>query len=174
MLLNRNEVEVPEALKSSLKGENGSASEKREDGSGLYEGDMIDVVRASQQKNQEAIEQSDLMRKVLQMYSDVKYTPFDYDLRVKDASYTVTNYFQAYEMSDAEKQKPHYETVASASFVAKFFRKVKFFLKKGEWGKKSDTRTLLDGVNLQFKSGNMYLVLGVSNMNSRLSVSTET
>lgn len=128
----------------------------------MYKGDMIDVAKASFQSNQEAIEKSDLMRQVLQVYSDVKFTPFDYDLRVKDASYTVTNHLQAYEMDDAVKNKPRYDTVASSSFVAKFIRKIKHLVKKQEWRKKSDTRTLLDGVNLKFESGKMYLVLGVS------------
>lgn len=150
-------------MKRSLKGEDASSkSMKRGDSSDLYSGDMVMEMKSSQQKNQEEIEQSSLMQKVLQMYSDIKFTPFDYDLRVKDASYTVTNHVEAYEMSDAEKNKQHYDTVASSSFVAKFIRKCKHFVKKGKWRKQSETRVLLDGANLQFKSGKMYLVLGVS------------
>jgi hypothetical protein len=156
----RKDVDVPDKLKRSLKGEDDETSKDTTDG--LYEGDMIDVAKASFQSNQEAIEQSDLMRQVLQFYSDVKFTPFDYELRVNDASYTVTNRLEAYEMDDAVKNKPRYDTVASSSFVAKFIRKLKHCVKKQEWRKKSDTRTLLDGVNLKFESGKMYLVLGVS------------
>jgi len=151
-------VEVPEELKRSLKGEDAPATDNGDEGE--YRGDMIDEILSSQKSNYEEIENSDLMKRVLQTYSDLKFSPFEYDLRIKDASYTVTNYLQPYELSDAEKNKQHYNTVISSSFVAKFVRKLKYFIKHHEWSKKSDTRILLDGVNLRFESGKMYLVLG--------------
>lgn len=169
-------MDVPEDLKRSLKGEDEPAKgeDKGSDGepakasgtkdtdNGEYRGDMIDEVLNSQKSNFEEIENSKLMREVLQMYSDIKFSPFESDLRVKDASYTVTNHIQAYEVSDSEKNNPIYDTVASSSFVAKFIRKLKHFAKKHEWRKKSETRVLLDDVNLNFESGKMYLILGVS------------
>lgn len=161
-LLHRKDVDVPEELKRSLKGDDGTDKDSGKAGSSLYEGNMMDEVLSSQKSNFEEIENSDLMKEVLKVYSDIKISPFQFELRVKNASYAVTNYIQAYQMSDAEKNKQHYDTVASSSFVAKFMRKVKHFAKKREWRKKIDTRVLLDGVNLKFESGKMYLVLGVS------------
>ena len=155
-------MDVPDKLKQSLKGEDGEETNETGSSPSIYGGSVIDEVLSSQKINAEAIENSDLMKQFLQVYSDLKFSPFDHELRVKDASYTVTNYIQAYDLSDAEKNKVHYDTVASSSFVAKFLRRIKFFVKKGEWRQKADTRVLLDGVNLKFESGKMYLVLGVS------------
>jgi hypothetical protein len=151
-------VDVPDELKRSLKGEDGTPAEEKKDGE--YRGDMISEVLSSQKSNFEEIEQSDLMNQVLQMYADIKFSPLTNELRVKNATYTVTNYLQAYEMSDALKNKARYDTVATASFIARFVRRLKFYAKNREWRKKVDTRVLLDNVNLRFRSGKMYLILG--------------
>jgi hypothetical protein len=153
-------VDVPEELKQSLKGEDEETNKTND--SSIHEGNVMDDMLSSQKSNAEAIENSDLMKQVLQAYSKIKFSPFDYELRVKDASYAVTNHIQAYELSEEEKDKVHYNTVASSSFSAKFSRRVMHFMKTGEWRKKAETRVLLDGVNLKFESGKMYLVLGVS------------
>ena len=161
LLLHRKEVDVPEELKRSLKGEDETPSEIKKEGENVeYSGDMIDEMLSSQKSVFEEIEQSDLMKQILQMYADIKFSPRTNELRVKDASYTVTNYLQAYEMSDAKKNKQRYDTVATASFLARFIRRLRFFTKNREWRKKVETRVLLDRVNLKFESGKMYLVLG--------------
>lgn len=157
----RKDVDVPEELKRSLRGKDEEPA-NRSGNDSLRVGDIMDDVLSSQKSNAEAIKNSGLMNQVLQMYANIKFSPIEYELRVKNASYTVTNHIQAYEMNDAEKNKVHYDTVASSSFVAKFIRKLKHFAKKREWGRKDVTRVLLDDVNLKFESGKMYLVLGVS------------
>ena len=57
-------MDVPEELKQSLKGENEETNKTND--SSIHEGNVMDDMLSSQKSNAEAIENSDLMKQVIQ------------------------------------------------------------------------------------------------------------
>jgi ABC-type multidrug transport system fused ATPase/permease subunit len=113
-------------------------------------------------------EESDLVKEIRKTYDEIKFKTASYDLRIVDGKYTVTNYSYDYnaavggdEEAGHKHNKPIYDTVGTASFAANWIRRCMYFLKTGKRAKKSTEKVLLDGINLKFDTGKMYLVLGV-------------
>lgn len=113
-------------------------------------------------------EEGELMREVRKVFDEAKFTAPSYDLRIVDGKYTVTNYSNDYstaaegdEEAGNKQKKPHYDTVATSSFISNWIKRSMYCLKtRGKSPRKAQEKVLLDGVNLKFDSGKLYLVLG--------------
>jgi ABC-type multidrug transport system fused ATPase/permease subunit len=155
-------VEIPDGLKRKLLEE--EEPEKKD------EATHASSLKSYQSEKASLIsefEEGDLMKEVRKMYDETKFKTPSYDLRVVDGKYTVTNYSYDYSTEvDGDEEarhkhtKPVYDTVATASFAANWIRKCRYFIKTGKSAKRTTEKVLLDGVNLKFDSGKLYLVLG--------------
>ena len=89
------------------------------------------------------------------------------DVRVKDGSYTVTNYIEDlghdYDKIDGPRRaKQKIATVQTESPVYKLFKALKKFVTTGKWGSptRKETKVVMEGVNLVLQPGKLYLILG--------------
>ncbi len=119
------------------------------------------------------LEDDKLIKEIREIWMQLKATPPHIDVRVREGSYAVTNYVDIMEEAlsrsrsgDVEngrhKNKQNIETVASASPLWKLAKRLAYFLKTGDplAKKRAEETIALEGVNLKFESGKMYLVLG--------------
>jgi hypothetical protein len=85
------------------------------------------------------------------------------NLRVSDGSFTVTNYYDASE-SEHKRKKIKIPTVYNSGLLYAIVSKLKRIRRSRKLCEKltSEERVVMEGVNLLFKPGNMYLVLGKS------------
>jgi hypothetical protein len=119
-------------------------------------------------KPRESIGEVSLTEEITALMEKLKSKPPYYDLRVKDGSYTVTNYceedvFAKHEEEQADgphRAKQKIKTVQNQSLTYKLFSCLVGCVKnKGPSKQKTIEKVIMDGVNLAFEPGKMYLVL---------------
>jgi ABC-type multidrug transport system fused ATPase/permease subunit len=156
-------VDIPDGLKHKILDE-----EEPEEGEMLTRASVLSSLQSEKLSLISEFEESDLIKEVRKTFEDLKLTPPSYDLRIVDGKYTVTNYSYDYittaegdDEAGHKRKKPHYDTVRSSSAISNWIKKFIYFLKTREKSsRKAKERVLLDGVNLKFDSGKLYLVLG--------------
>lgn len=126
------------------------------------------------------MEEDDLVKEVRKVYEKLwNNTTRKYECRVVDGSYTVTSTFENdvdlprmhLHRGSAKKEEEHkdgppratqrIDTVASASPIAKLFgRTFKSIYTRGH-AMKTESKVIIDDVNIRLEAGKMYLVLGL-------------
>jgi hypothetical protein len=158
----RNEIAVPEKLKRGLLVECHLQEPVHEE----HRLSIKDLL----EKPQAGAEEDELMAEFRELFASLKANPPTMELRVKDGSYKVTNYYDeeivlrasshASEDANPHRAKQKIQTVKSESPFTKLFE---FFYRciknKGNVKKRKVEKIIMDGVNLAFESGKMYLVL---------------
>jgi hypothetical protein len=116
----------------------------------------------------ESVQVVSLMDEITALMTKLKAEPPNFDLRVKDGSYTVNNYYdedvfvnEAEEQADGPRRaKQKIQTVKNQSPFYKIFTcLVRCVKNKGDIKQKKIEKVIMDGVNLAFEPGKMYLVL---------------
>jgi hypothetical protein len=158
----RNELELPADLKESLLVEAKLEEVKGEPG-------VLTVVDYLQDlKPKESIILISLTDEIKGYMQKLKAEPNKIDLRVKDGSYTViTSYKEDVFAKDEEEQgdgprraKQKIQTVRNQSPLYKISSLLVGCVKnKGPSKQKTTENVIMDGVNLAFEPGKMYLVL---------------
>lgn len=87
------------------------------------------------------------------------------DLRVSDGSFTVTNWYDASE-TEGHRKKIKIPTVYNSGLAYAILSKLKRIVRSRKLCEKltSEEKVILEGVNLVFNPGKMYLILGTSRM----------
>jgi hypothetical protein len=155
----RNELELPAELKQSLLA-----------GSNFEEGPSCALTVKEHLQSlapEQSADEVSLTEEITELMRKVKADPPVYDVRVKDGSYTVANYVEedvfakkGDEAGDSHRAKQTIQTVSNNNplylLVACLFRCVK---NKGSLKQQKVEKVIMDGVNLAFEPGKMYLVL---------------
>jgi hypothetical protein len=158
----RNELEIPAELKQSLLVESKLEAAKEEP--------IALTVKEHLQSltPEESVQEVSITDEVTALMKKVKADPPAFDLRVKDGSYTVTNYVDEDAIAKKEDETGDHprratqkiQTVQNQNpfymLVACLFRCVK---NKGNLKQQTVEKVIMDGVNLVFEPGKMYLVL---------------
>lgn len=114
-------------------------------------------------------EESDLIKQVAETNRKLQAKLPHLDLRVMDGKYEVTNYFddddddEPVEEEDGRprRAKQKIPTVRSESPLYKFYRMIRRGIKnRGNISLRRQDTVIMEGVNLVFEPGKMYLVLG--------------
>jgi hypothetical protein len=158
----RNELEIPAHLKQSLLVEANLEEVKDEPGV-LTVKDHLEEL-----KPKESIQLVSLTDEIKSLMIQLKAEPPNVDLRVKDGSYTVTSYYKEdvfakneEEQADGPRRaKQKIQTVRNQSLFYKLCTCLVGCVKnKGDIKQKKIEKVIMDGVNLAFEPGKMYLVL---------------
>jgi hypothetical protein len=161
-LCTRNELEIPAHLKQSLLVESKLEEVQGKPGV-LTVKDLLQEL-----KPEESVELVSLTEEITALQKKLKAEPPNFDLRVKDGSYTVNQYceedvFEKKEEEQADgprRAKQKIKTVKNQSPFYKIFTCLVGCVKnKGDIKQKKVERVIMDGVNLVFEPGKMYLVL---------------
>jgi hypothetical protein len=157
-LLHRKNVEVPERLKSALLyvvGEGPLPEECR----------LLAKERIAEERRHELemFADNQMVKDLHELQQRLKMRKPPLNLRVSDGSFTVTNYYDASESEDKRK-KIKIPTVYNSGLLYAIVSKLKRIRRSRKLCEKltSEERVVMEGVNLLFKPGNMYLVLGKS------------
>lgn len=158
-VLNRKQFEIPRKLRGTLLYTLGEGELPKKDRRvGVKE--SIAVIRSHQLKS---FAEDQLVKEFRELEQKFKVQRHKIDLRVKDGSYKVTNYYdESEEASGKQGGKQKVATVFNSSFVFSLMAKMKRIVSSGKLCDKlsSEERYVMKGVNLAFESGKMYLVLG--------------
>jgi hypothetical protein len=159
----RNELEIPAHLKQSLLVE-AKLEEVRGKPGVLTVKDHLQEL-----KPEESVELVSLTEEITALMKKLKAETPNFDLRVKDGSYTVNQYYEedvfakkAEEegASGSHRAKQKIQTVSNQSPFYKIFTCLVGCVKnKGDIKQKKVEKVIMDGVNLVFEPGKMYLVL---------------
>jgi hypothetical protein len=160
--VHRNELEIPAHLKQSLLAEAKLEEVKGEPG-------VLTVKEHLQElKPKESLQTVSLQSEIIALMTKLKAEPPNFDLRVKDGSYTVNQYYsedvfakKEEEQADGPRRaKQKILTVRNQSVCYKIFTcLVRCVKNKGDIKQKKVEKVIMDGVNLVFEPGKMYLVL---------------
>lgn len=146
----RNEVEIPEELKEALTGKPSSEGRRRRRST---PGDLLT--------------ETPQMKEFAELTDTLNARLPDFDLRVKDGSYTVVNYldddpFAKDNPSDhSGRAKQKIKTVQTESPFYKLASCVARCVKGGRQGERRQEKIIMEKVNLVFEPSKMYLVLYV-------------
>jgi hypothetical protein len=160
--VSRNELEIPAHLKQALLVEANLEEVKDEPGILTVKDHLQEL------KPKESIESVSLMHEIKALQKKLKAEPPTFDLRVKDGSYTVNNFYdedvfakKEEEQADGPRRaKQKILTVKNQSPFYKIFTcLVRCVKNKGDIKQKKVQKVIMDGVNLAFEPGKMYLVL---------------
>jgi hypothetical protein len=119
-------------------------------------------------KPEESVEAVSLTGEVTALMKKLKAEPPNFDLRVKDGSYTVNNYYEEdvfasnheEEADGPRRAKQKIQTVKNQSPFYKIVACLVGCVKnKGDMKQKKIEKVIMDRVNLVFEPGKMYLVL---------------
>ena len=119
-------------------------------------------------KPEESVEMVSLTEEITALQRKLKAEPPHFDLRVKDGSYTVNQYYEEDVFAKKEEEqtdgprraKQKIQTVKNQSPIYKMFAcLVRCVKNKGDIKQKKVEKVIMDGVNLVFEPGKMYLVL---------------
>ncbi len=119
-------------------------------------------------KPEESVEFVSLTSEITALMTKLKAEPPNFDLRVKDGSYTVNQYYEedVFAMKEEEqadgprRAKQKILTVKNQSpFYKMFTCLIRCVNNKGDIKQKKVEKVIMDGVNLVFEPGKMYLVL---------------
>ncbi len=165
----RHQVNVPEELKIEL----------LEGEPPIYEGPprstrtVVSTLIEQRVSELAQLEDDILIKEIREMWRQLKATPPHIDVRVREGSYSVTNYVDIMEEAlsrsksgddenGSHKRKQNIQTVTSASPLWKVVKRLVYFLKTGDLlaKKRAEETIALGGVNLKFESGKLYLILG--------------
>lgn len=151
-------MEVPEKLKSAL----------------LYvvgEGPIPEELRISAKERiaeerrleLEMFADSQMVKDLHELQKRLKIRKPPLNLRVSDGSFTVTNYYDASE-SEEKRKKIKIPTVYNSLPLYAILHKLKRMIRSRKLCDTltSEEKVIMKGVNLIFKPGDMYLVLGTS------------
>lgn len=156
----RNEVDVPEDLKKKLEASVHEVIAKR-----------TDFLVEMEAERRSSIEKDETVMLLTEMKKKLKPRTPHFSLRVKNGSYTITNY---YDEDGGPGDSPHegegdgaprrakqkIPTVKTESPVFKL-RNLLCKLLKGQLKRRKEEVVIMDQVNLAFEPGKMYLVLYV-------------
>jgi hypothetical protein len=119
-------------------------------------------------KPEESVQAVSLLDEITAIMTKLKAEPPNFDLRVKDGSYTVNNYYEEEIFAKKEEEqadgprraKQKIKTVKNQSPFYKIFAcLVRCVKNKGDIKQKKIKKVIMDRVNLVFEPGKMYLVL---------------
>lgn len=168
-------MSVPDKLRADLLGEEYEEEEEAE------KVPLLSSLCEEHRKSVEKYEEEDdikLVGEIKQVFQELKMERANIEARVVDGSYTVTNYFEDEGVvvnsdnntGDEEegggaqkKRKPKVDTVYNVSAVSRILNTIKKVVRTGSCKsvkKRSETKAILEGVNLRFQPGKQYLVLG--------------
>jgi hypothetical protein len=161
--MTRNELEIPSHIKHSLLVE-AQLEEVQGNPGVLTVKDHLQEITP-----EETVECISLTEEITALMKKLKAEPPHFDLRVKDGSYTVTQYYkedvfakkgEEGKASDSNRAKQKIQTVTNQSPFYKLFTCLVGCVKnKGDIKQKKVEKVIMDGVNLTFEPGKMYLVL---------------
>jgi len=186
VLCAENNVSVPNSLKSALQEEEEGGSIGQEqpafDDASRAKSSPSDVsilssLAASHQEDVLRFSEQPIAKEVRNVRGSLKSARKKYEVRIVDGSYTVTNplpddydavilrrkgHGGDEEDHAAGEEKPHIPTVASSGGGISFVRKLGHFFRTGrfQFSQRTETKVIMDRVNLRLESGKMYLVLG--------------
>lgn len=153
-------MEVPERLKSALLhviGEGPLTEECR----------LSAKQRIAEERTRELemFADSQMVKDFYELQQRLKIRKPPLNLRVSDGSFTVTNYYDASE-TEGERKKNKIPTVYNSSPLYCILSKLKRIIRSRKLCDTltSDEKVIMEDVNLVFKPGNMYLILGTSRM----------
>ena len=162
----RNEVEVPARLKDSLR----EAIEETRLAS------TADFISSKQERRRSELAENDIVSECRQLFSKLWTRDPVVDVRVKNGSYQVNNYYseeiQPFKKRDDSENpdqdspdnnfaKQRIATVKNENPLFKLMQCIlKCVLKKGDFRPRKEIKYLMKDVNLALESGKMYLVLG--------------
>jgi ABC-type transport system involved in cytochrome bd biosynthesis fused ATPase/permease subunit len=116
-----------------------------------------------------ALEESELMKKINQMWVSVKAKPPKVECRVVNGSFTVTRRFEVHDVSGqgvdeeegrSKRATQQIENVISAGPLIALFRKAYKQISTMGHAFVEESKAIVDGVNLRLEGGKMYLILG--------------
>jgi hypothetical protein len=151
----RNEVDVPEELKQSLLHSVKAVHECR--------GTHTDFLVEKKKERNSSIEQVEAVALLRELYKKVNAKPPNIELRIKNGSFTITNYYdddgKASDVGDGPRRaKQKIRTVKTESPVFKL-KNLLFSCAKGDLRMRKEKVVIMDQVNVVFEPGKMYLVL---------------
>lgn len=154
----RNEVNVPPELKKKL--------EESVQGVMVRSGceTHTELLVEHSMARRSSIEENETVKLIRELHRKLKSKVPNFSLRIKDGSYTVTNYLEgeSNQKGDTEdgphRAKQKIATVKTESPVYKL-RKLLGRCIKGEIKREKQEVVIMDQVNLAFEPGKMYLVL---------------
>jgi len=175
LLASRNEIDIPDQVLESLS-KDGSRRKKRKSKDSASSTSIIKEMtlkRSSAEEGRLAAEFQEVMDKLRSKLNH-------FDLRIRDGSYTVTNWVEESQGNkatvggaasgpgeEAESVPPQprlakqeTKTVVSASIIGRCIVSIVRLWKHGTLRKKREKKVIMEGVNLYFETGKMYLVLG--------------
>ena len=151
-------MEVPERLKASL----------------LYavgEGPLPEYCRLSAKERiaeerrleLEMFADSQMVKDLYELQQRLQIRKPNLDLRISDGKFTITNWYDATEL-EGERKKIKIPTVCNSSLLYAIVSKLKRIVRSRKLCDKltSEEKVIMEGVNLVFDPGKMYLVLGTS------------
>ena len=109
------------------------------------------------------IEQDPHFKKLSELIDTLQAKFPDFDIRIQDGSYTVTNYIDdkvANDDGSPHRARQKIKTVRTESPVFKLFSLIRRCI-KGEIKRKTEEKSIMEKVNLAFSSSKVYLVLYV-------------
>lgn len=152
------QLDVPDDIKKNILREEHEGSEVR-----ASVKDFLDSLKSIRD---EELEESDVVKEIAGYSRKLQLQHPHLDLRVVDGKYEVTNYFDDDDEPDEEEDGPRrakqkIPTVRSESPLYKFFRMIRRCIKnRGDISLRRQDTIIMEGVNLVFEPGKMYLVLG--------------
>jgi ABC-type multidrug transport system fused ATPase/permease subunit len=174
----RNEVDVPDDLRQALLGET-ITKEMEDDVEGGAKPNILASLLSSRASELNDMEEGGLMKEIRTVYEKLwgENNLRKYECRVVDGSYSVTNTFEedidmpsmqrrhaddaAEEEAGPPRATQRIETVATASPVNKIIgRAIRSVYTKGH-AMKTETKVIVDDLNVRLEAGKMYLVLGL-------------
>jgi hypothetical protein len=126
-------------------------------------GTHTDFLVEKQKERNNSIEQVEAVALLEEIYKKVKAKPPNIELRIKDGSYTITNYYDDDgEAADAgngpRRPKQKIRTVKTESLLFKL-KNLVYSCAKGNRRMRKEKVVIMDQVNVVFEPGKMYLVL---------------
>jgi ABC-type lipoprotein export system ATPase subunit len=158
-VLHRNQFEIPRTLRETLLRTIGEGPPPAENRRRVGVKESICIKRSHEVQS---FAEDKVVREFRELERKFKVQRHQIDLRVKNGSYKVTNYYDGSEASEGQGRKQKVATVFNSSIVYSLMGKLKRLIRSGQLCDKlnSEEKYIMKGVNLAFESGKMYLVLG--------------
>lgn len=115
------------------------------------------VRRRKLEQRDEISPEADLIREISKTIGVAGKCSFPFEVRIKNGSYTVKSSAAVIGDKVGEQYIP---TVTNSMALIKMVRAVYDFLISGDYHRKTETKSVMDGINLYLEGGKSYLVLG--------------